>query len=193
MSHDAARMTTMKTALSQVQSRTGRFVERGLSMIGSGSGRLAWLVCFAALALSSIAWLAGYRGWAANGSVLVWSLGLLTLVVACCAVPALLLGLTGTLRLVLSAVAILNASAVSFTGFTYPVYSMATAAKVWSLILPFTYFYEIQHQQWNTGAPFAASAASFAVLWSVFIAVPLAIGIPLLAKRCRDPEGWGKR
>jgi hypothetical protein len=27
----------------------------------------------------------------------------------------------------------------------------------------------------------------------VFIAVPLAIGIPLLAKLCRTPEKWGKR
>jgi len=33
----------------------------------------------------------------------------------------------------------------------------------------------------------------FAVLWGVFIAVPLAIAIPLLAKRCRDPKGWGER
>jgi len=31
------------------------------------------------------------------------------------------------------------------------------------------------------------------VLWGVFIAVPLAIAIPLLAKRCRDPKGWGER
>jgi len=68
-----------------------------------------------------------------------------------------------------------------------------TTAKVWSAMLPFHYFYEIQQQQWNIGAPLAVSAAPFAVLWGVFIAVPLAIAIPLLAKRCRDPKGWGER
>ena len=59
-------------------------------------------------------------------------------------------------------------------------------------MLPFHYFYEIQQQQWNIGAPLAVSAVPFAVLWGVFIAVPLAIAIPLLAKRCRDPDGLGR-
>ena len=154
---------------------------------------LPLLVCFAALALGVVAWLAGYRGWTANGSVLGWSLGLLTLMIACCAIPAMILGLTGTLRIALAVVAIVNVTAISFTGFTYPLFSMTTTAKVWSAMLPFHYFYEIQQQQWNIGAPLAVSAVPFAVLWGVFIAAPLAIAIPLLAKRCRDPKGWGER
>jgi len=154
---------------------------------------LPLLVCFTALAVGVVAWLAGYRGWTANGSVLVWGLGLLSLLIVCCAIPAMLVGLTGTLRIALAVVAVTNVTAISFTGFTYPLFSMTTAAKVWSAIVPFHYFYEIQQQQWNTGAPISASASAFAVLWGVYIAVPLAIGIPLLAKRCRDPKGWGER
>lgn len=154
---------------------------------------LPLLLCFVALALSVVAWLAGYRGWAANGSVLIWSFGLLTLIIACCAIPALLIGLTGALRAALAMAAVVNVTAISFTGFTYPLFSMSTAAKVWSAVLPLHYFYEIQQQQWNIGAPVAVSVAPFAVLWGIFIAVPLAIAIPLLAKRCRDPKGWGER
>ena len=154
---------------------------------------LPLLLCFTAMALGVVAWLAGYRGWTANGSVLGWSLGLLTLMIACCAIPAMIVGLTGTLRVALALVAIVNVTAISFTGFTYPLFSMTTTAKVWSAMLPFHYFYEIQQQQWNIGAPLAVSAVPFAVLWGVFIAAPLAIGIPLLAKRCRDPAGWGER
>ena len=154
---------------------------------------LPLLVCFTALALGVVAWLAGYRGWAANGSLLVWCLGLVSLLLVSCAIPAMFVGLTGALRVALSLVAILNVTAISFTGFTYPLFSMTTAAKVWSAILPFHYFYEIQEQQWNTGAPLSVSAAPFAVLWGVYIVLPLAIGIPLLAKRCRDPTGWGER
>jgi ABC-2 type transport system permease protein len=154
---------------------------------------LPLLLCFTAMALGVVGWLAGYRGWTASGSVLGWSLGLLTLMIACCAIPAMIVGLTGTLRIALALVAIVNVTAISFTGFTYPLFSMTTTAKVWSAMLPFHYFYEIQQQQWNIGAPLAVSAAPFAVLWGVFIAVPLAIAIPLLAKRCRDPAGWGER
>jgi ABC-2 type transport system permease protein len=154
---------------------------------------LPLLACSAVLAAGVIAWLAGYRGWAANGSILVWGLGLVTLIVACCAIPTLIVGLTGTLRVALALVAVTNVTAISFTGFTYPLFSMTTAAKVWSQIVPFHYFYEIQQQQWNIGAPLASSAVPFAVLWGVYIAVPLAIAIPLLAKRCRDPAGWGER
>ena len=100
---------------------------------------------------------------------------------------------SGTLRIALALVAVVNVTAISFTGFTYPLFSMTTTAKVWSAMLPFHYFYEIQQQQWNIGVPLAVSVVPFAVLWGVFIAAPLAIGIPLLAKRCRDPAGWGER
>jgi ABC-2 type transport system permease protein len=154
---------------------------------------LPLLLCFTVMATGVVAWLAGYRGWTANGSLVGWSFGLLTLIIACCAIPAMIVGLTGTLRIALAVVAIVNVTAVSFTGFTYPLFSMPTAAKVWSAIVPFHYFHEIQQQQWNIGAPLAVSAVPFAVLWGVFIAVPLAIAIPLLAKRCRDPKGWGER
>jgi len=125
--------------------------------------------------------------------VLVWWLGLLTLIGACCAIPALLVGLTGGLRTVLALVAVANVTGISFTGFTYPLYSMTTTAKVWSAIVPFHYFYEIQQQQWNIGAPLSVSATPFAVLLGIYIAVPLALAIPLLAKRCRDPSEWGER
>jgi len=154
---------------------------------------LPLLVCSIILALCIIAWLAGFRGWAAGGSLIAWFAGIVTLVLACCAIPALLLGLTGTLRVTLAVCAITNVTAVSFTGFTYPLYSMTTAAKVWSHVLPFHYFYEIQQQQWNNGAPVSASLGSFAVLWGVFIIVPLLIALPRLARRCLDPAGWGER
>jgi ABC-2 type transport system permease protein len=154
---------------------------------------LPLLLCFATLAIGVIAWLAGYRGWTANGSVLVWFGGLVTLIVACCAVPALLVGLTGSLRTVLGLVAVTNVTGISFTGFTYPLFSMLTAAKVWSAIVPFHYFYEIQQQQWNIGAPLSVSVTPFAVLLGIYVAIPLSIAIPLLAKRCRDPSGWGER
>jgi ABC-2 type transport system permease protein len=164
------------------------------SIVAAVLGKLTPLLLSSVLlATGVIAWLAGYRGWTANGSMLVWAFGFLSLILACCAIPALIVGLTGTLRVALALVAVTNVTAISFTGFTYPLYSMTTAAKVWSAIVPFHYFYEVQQQQWNIGAPLAVSMPPLGVLWGVYIAVPLAIAIPMLAKRCRDPSGWGER
>jgi ABC-2 type transport system permease protein len=164
------------------------------SIVGALIGKLLPLLfCFALMALGVIAWLAGYRGWTANGSNSVWFLGLFTLIIACCAIPALLVALTGSLRMALAVAAVANVTGISFTGFTYPLFSMTTAAKVWSAIVPFHYFYVIQQQQWNIGAPFSVSFPALGVLWVIYIAIPLAIAIPLLAKRCRDSSGWGER
>jgi ABC-2 type transport system permease protein len=154
---------------------------------------LPLLACSLLIALGIGVWNAGYRGWSASGSLLVWYGGLVSLVLACCAIPALLVGLTGSLRAALSLCALCNVTAVSFSGFTYPVYSMAAAAKVWAHLLPFPYFFQVQQQQWNTGAPLGASLMPLSVLWGAFILLPLSGALPRLAARCRDPKGWGAR
>ena len=173
----------------------GEWLSRSGGSIGAAvlGKLLPQLVCFAVLGTGILVWLAGYRGWSVHGSFIVWTAGLASLVLACCAIPALFVGLTGTLRVALALSAITNVTAISFTGFTYPLFSMTTGAKVWSQILPFHYFYEIQQQQWNIGAPISTSLTPLAVLWGVFILLPLAIALPRLAQRCRDPSGWGLR
>jgi ABC-2 type transport system permease protein len=176
-----------RTAGAWLQSARGSIVA---ALVGK---LLPLLCCFSALALGVIVWLAGYRGWTANGSLLTWYFGFGSLILACCAIPALLVGLTGTLRVALAVCAITNVTAVSFTGFTYPLYSMITGAKIWSQLLPYHYFFEIEQQQWNTGASVGTSLTPMMVLWIAFIIAPLAIALPLLAKRCADPSGWGLR
>jgi len=176
-----------RTAGAWLQSARGSIVA---ALVGK---LLPLLCCFSALALAVIVWLAGYRGWTANGSLLMWSVGFGSLILACCAIPALLVGLTGTLRVALAVCAITNVTAVSFTGFTYPLYSMITGAKIWSQMLPYHYFFEIEQQQWNIGASVGTSLTPMMVLWIAFIIAPLAIALPLLAKRCADPSGWGLR
>ena len=176
-----------RTAGAWLQSARGSIVA---ALVGK---LLPLLCCFSALALAVIVWLAGYRGWTANGSLLTWSVGFGSLILACCAIPALLVGLTGTLRVALAVCAITNVTAVSFTGFTYPLYSMITGAKIWSQMLPYHYFFEIEQQQWNIGASVGTSLTPMMVLWIAFIIAPLAIALPLLAKRCADPSGWGLR
>lgn len=146
-----------------------------------------------AMGLAIIGWFAGYRGWSAAGSLVVWSAALATLLIACCAIPAMFVGLTGTLRVALAATAVLNVTAVSFAGLSYPFVSMTTAAKVWASLLPFKYYFDIQQAQWHMGAPAIHAALDFAVLWVVFIAAPLIVALPRLRALCYTPAAWGRR
>ena len=166
----------------------------GGSITAALAGKLLPLAAASfAMALAIIGWFACYRGWSAGGSLVLWSAGLLTLLTACCAIPAMFVGLTGTMRVALAATAVLNVTAVAFAGLSYPFESMTTAAKVWASFLPFKYYFDIQQGQWHMGAPAMDSAFDFAVLWLVFILAPLAVALPRLRALCHTPEAWGRR
>jgi ABC-2 type transport system permease protein len=166
---------------------------RGSVVAGLAGKLLPMMSVFVLMGLAIIAWFVGYRGWAAGGSIAFWCAGMVTLLLACCAIPAMFVGLTGGLRETLAVSAILNVTAISFAGLSYPLASMTTAAKVWAHLLPFKYYFDIQQQQWYIGSPLAVSLVPLAILWGVFIAVPLAIAIPKLRALAANPAAWGKR
>ena len=164
------------------------------SIVAALAGKLLPMMsAFILMAFATIAWFVGYRGWTAYGSLAFWSFSLVTLLIACCAIPAMFVGLTGALRVTLAVTAILNVTAVSFAGLSYPFVSMTTAAKVWACLLPFKYYFDIQQQQWHVGAPIAVSLTPLTVLWVVFIAAPFALAIPKLRALAANPAEWGKR
>jgi ABC-2 type transport system permease protein len=164
------------------------------SITAALAGKLLPLgLAFGLMGLAIIAWFAGYRGWDANGSIAIWSFAMLTLLAACCAIAAMFVGLTGTLRIALAMTAIINVTAISFAGLSYPLVSMSTPAKVWASVLPFKYFFDIQQQQWHIGSPIAYSLFPLGILWGVFIVVPLAIALPKLHSLCLTPAKWGER
>jgi len=150
-------------------------------------------LAFGLMGLAIVGGFAGYRGWDVNGSIALWSFSLLTLLAACCAVAAMFVGLTGTLRIALAMSAILNVTAVSFAGLSYPLVSMATPAKVWASVLPFKYYFDLQQQQWHIGSPAAYSMFPLCILWGVFILAPLAVALPKLRALCLNPAAWGRR
>ena len=162
----------------------------GAALVGK---LLPMMSVFLLMGMAIIGWFAGYRGWTANGSLAFWALSLASLLIACCAIAAMFVGLTGTLRVSLAITAILNVTAVSFAGLSYPFLSMTTAAKVWASLLPFKYYFDIEQQQWHIGAPIATSLQPLAVLWGFFIVAPLAVAIPKLRQLCANPASWGKR
>ncbi len=175
--------------------RAGEWLDSAKGSITAAlAGKLLPLVlAFGFIGLAIVAWFAGYRGWNANGSVFLWSFAILTLIAACCSIAAMFVGITGTLRVALSAASIINVTAISFAGLSYPAVSMSTPAKVWSSILPFKYYFDIQQQQWQIGSPVTYSLLPLGILWFVFILAPLAVALPKLRALCLNPASWGER
>jgi ABC-2 type transport system permease protein len=156
-------------------------------------GKLApVLVVYVVLALMLIAVLAGWRGWNAAGSLVLWYGTLVTLMVVSIAVAVLFVGATSNLRTALSLTGIYVATALAFSGFSYPLVAMNEPARWWSSLLPFTYYLPLQQGQWMADASLAAWARGMLPLL-LFTLIPLLAGLPLLARAVRNPSRWGAR
>ena len=144
------------------------------------------------LALTIVTTLAGWRGWAAAGSLVLWTVAIGVLMIASIAIAILFVGLTLNLRLSLSLTGFYVATGLAFSGFSYPRVAMGEAAQWWGGLLPYTHYLPVQQGQWLGGASVAAWALGMAPLL-LYVAVPLLIGLPLLSRGLRQPARWGAR
>lgn len=157
------------------------------------AGKLApVLAAYLLLALLLVVTLAGWRGWAPAGSLALWVAALALLMIASLALAILLVAATVNLRAALSATGFYVATALAFSGATFPLAAMNEPARWWALLLPYTHYLPLQQGQWQGGASAAAWAAGMLPLLP-FIAIPLALGLPLLLRATRQPERWGAR
>lgn len=130
-------------------------------------------------------------GIAFNGAPLLWFLGWMTLVLACLGLGALMVVLTGNLRMALSLASVTISPAFAFAGLSFPAAFMPGFAEFWSALLPLTHGLAIHVQQALIGAPLDVSLKHLAALL-VFILLPL---LPLQRWRrlMTDPACWGAR
>jgi ABC-2 type transport system permease protein len=170
----------------------GNWIARaGGSLPVAVAGKLApVLAAYLLLALGLLATLAGWRGWAVAGSFALWYAGIAMLMLASMAVAVLFVGATGNLRFALSLTGVCIATALAYSGFSFPRAAMDLPGRLWSALLPFTWYLPLQQGQWQSGADVAAWARSMGML-ALFVAGPLALGWPLLARNARRPERWG--
>ena len=165
----------------------------GGSVWRAAAGKLlVVLMVYLVLGLALIATLAGWRGWGLAGSLALWAGAMSMLMAVGVATGLLLVGLTANLRTAYSLTGIYVATALAFSGFSFPTYAMSGAAQFWSLLLPYTHYLPLQQGQWMA----AASAASWARgMWPLFgfLLLFVAIGLPMLALHSRMPARWGQR
>jgi ABC-2 type transport system permease protein len=135
---------------------------------------------------------AGWRGWPPAGSLVLWMVAIAVLMIVSVTLAIMLVGLTLNLRRALSLTGFYVATGLAFSGFSYPRAAMGEVAQWWGGLLPYTHYLPVQQGQWLGGASAGAWAQGMLPLLA-FIAVPLLVGLPLLARAVRNPARWGGR
>lgn len=156
-------------------------------------GKLAPLgLLYLLLSLGLVVTFAGWRGWPPAGSLVLWVVAIVVLMIVSVTIAIMLVGLTLNLRRALSLTGVYVATGLAFSGFSYPRAAMGTIAQWWAGLLPYTHYLPVQQGQWLGGASASAWAQGMAPLL-LFIFVPLLIGLPLLSRAVAQPARWGTR
>lgn len=142
-----------------------------------------------AVGTAFLAGLHGWLGWPMPGSWPVLLGALALMVLAYEGLGLLVVGLSANYRLSSSVAAFVTAPALAFAGLTFPLGSMPAAAEAWGQALPLTAFIRVQLEQASRGAPVSESVPELVLLAGVALAC-LAIALPLLRWRARDPNCW---
>ncbi|ATQ43581.1 ABC transporter permease [Caulobacter mirabilis] len=145
-------------------------------------GKLApYVVIFTAWNLLGIGWLCGVRGWGVHGSMTVLILGLFLFYAAYAAIAAMITLLVKDIATALSAAAVYGGPAITFSNATLPTIDAPLFTQIWSRVLPFTSYVELQMEQMFMGSPARASLDALLALLG-FTLVPLAIALLLLRR-----------
>lgn len=159
----------------------------GLALLGK---LLPYILWFFVLGLLLLATMMRLLGIAFQGSVALWAVGWLGLVLACFGLGIFLLGLLGNLRMATSIASVLVSPAFAYSGMTFPTAAMEGFAAVWAVALPLGHFLHLQAAQALMGAPAAAVLPHLLAL-SAFVLLP-ALTLPRWRRWLSDPACWGR-
>lgn len=124
-----------------------------------------------------------------KGSALMITLSTFLLILACQTVGALIVAVTGNLRLALSYSAFYSLPAFAFSGVSFPFMGMSFLGKAWALLLPLTYYLEVLVDQSLRGAPAICSLRPLLLLGLFCVPImPATLGLKRLMK---DRRHWG--
>lgn len=100
------------------------------------------------------------------------------------------IAVTSNLRFGLSMAGFYSTPAFAFAGVTFPLIGMPISAKIWSHMLPLTYYIKIFIDQSMKGAPVIASLPDVGMM-SCFILTGI-IAVPRLDRLLKNSEYWGR-
>lgn len=145
-----------------------------------------WIALYSLYMAGYVAWFAGFMGAAPAGSLALWLLAGVVYIAGMAATALLFTAVSPFWCFALVLCILTAAPTIPFTGFTFPAFDMDVFAQGFSKLLPLTWYVHAQEQQWVLASPLAVSLKTLGVA-ALFVAVPFAVGFPLLSKRMR---GW---
>lgn len=144
---------------------------------------LPHIVVFSLGILWHIALFAGYGGWSVNGSILIWAVAGILMMLGMAGLAVLFTAIAPEWHLALIISSGFSAPALAFSGFSMPLDSMNAFVQAFAHLLPITWFYEAQAQQWVLGSTLQdAQPLLFAL--SLFFIIPTWLGVPLMRLKC---------
>ncbi|MFN2329520.1 MAG: ABC transporter permease [Chromatocurvus sp.] len=157
------------------------------ALLGKLLPYMAWFFVFGLVILAALLRLLGIEF---QGSLGVWLLGWLGLVLASFGLGAFLLGLFGNLRLATSVASVLVSPAFAYSGMTFPISAMNGFAALWAQTLPLGHFLHLQTAQVLMDAPPTSASGSLGALLLCSL-------LPLLTLRrwrrwFSEPASWGQ-
>ena len=159
-------------------------VAQGSPLIAFLGKAIPWWILYTFYGFVYIAVMTGYLGWWVQGSLLLWLIGLAFFMAVMTLLPIFLIGVFMPLGwvIVLSCTVGYIAPIFPYTGFSYPLDSMAEPVQWLAMTFPLTHYFHFQGQEWILNAPLTSSLytlgklAIFALLW-------FGVGFALFKKR----------
>lgn len=126
----------------------------------------------------------------ASGSLRFLTVAYFAYILAYQSLGVLLVALCANFRLALSIGGIYCSPAFAFAGATFPIVAMPVFGKVWSAMLPMTYFFQLMIDQLFRGAPMRVSMMPLAMLCFFALLGP-GLMLPRLKQLYSNERYWG--
>ena len=156
------------------------------------AGKLApYGLWFGALSSSILLVTLALLGIDIRGHTTLLIVGMCLFMASSLALGAFLVGLVANLRMATSVASLMISPALAFSGLTFPTMSMPVAIKLWSLLLPLTYYIRLQVEQVSMGAPLS-NAPALLVPLLLFTVLPFLL-LPRWRRILPDEAYWGRQ
>ena len=162
-------------------------VAGGSPLIAFLGKALPWWMLYTLYGFIYVAVMTGYLGWWVQGSLLLWLLGLAFFMAVMTLLPMFLIGVFMPLGwvIVLSCTVGYIAPIFPYTGFSFPLDSMAEPVQWLAMTFPLTHYFQFQGEQWIGAAPLGHSLYTLGKI-AIFALVWFGAGYALFKKRVTD-------
>ena len=143
-----------------------------------------WSLIYGAMGLAFLAWFAGWEGWGVAGSLAAWAAGIVLLLMSMAALAMLYTAFAPSWILAMSVAIGTTAPIFPFTGFSFPLDSMDSAAQLLGQFLPLTWYLRIHSTQWVVGSDIPHTLYLLGVQ-SLFVLIPALTALAVFPKRMR--------